>query len=296
MTTNAMQGRFWKGLELQPDSRDILARMLSNETDMMFRRRAFILFSYLGLKPEDVVLEAGCGRGFFLNMARALSPCCLTGVELDAEVLEEARRSLAHKEVELLSADIQQLPFSDAAFDKVLFTEVLEHIPDDKRALQEIFRVLRPGGTLALSVPNARYPFLWDPINWVLEATIGRPIRQGILSGIWANHERLYQVEELQEKVREAGFVVEEARLATYFCVPFAHNIVYGIGKELLVAGLLPKSLSTAADRFAYSENKGSLLNPINLARRVFLAVDRLNDDLPMSHSSVVITLKARKY
>jgi hypothetical protein len=129
----------------------------------------------------------------------------------------------------------------------------------------------------------------------VLEATIGRPIRKGILSGIWANHERLYRVEELQDKVQEAGFVIEDTRLATYFCVPFTHNIVYGIGKELLVAGLLPKSLSTAADRMSYSDNKGSLLNPINVARRVFLAVDRLNDHFPMGHSSVVLTLKAHK-
>src|SRR6202021_2633687 len=60
--------------------------------------------------------------------------------------------------------DALRLPFPSGSFDRVIAAEVLEHIPDDRRALAELARVLRPGGTIAVTVPRW-YPEL---INWVL--------------------------------------------------------------------------------------------------------------------------------
>jgi SAM-dependent methyltransferase len=60
--------------------------------------------------------------------------------------------------------DAVALPFPDASFDRVIAAEVLEHIPDDRAAMGELARVLRPGGTIAVTVPR------WFPelVNWVL--------------------------------------------------------------------------------------------------------------------------------
>lgn len=288
-------GRFWSGLTWPKQTFAILKQMLSNETDMAFRRRAFVLLSYLNPQSSDKILECGCGRGFYLNMIRAVSDCELTGVELDPECLAIANAQLSTKQVKLLDANIESLPFPSESFSKILFTEVIEHIPNDRLALSEIYRVLKPGGILALSTPNADYPFLWDPINWTLEALRLNPIRTGIFSGIWANHERLYKEDHLLSLVREAGFQVLDKRPITYFCFPFAHNIVYGIGKELLIRGFLPKNIANASDRFAYEKNSGSLVNPVNLMRWIFQKIDKLNDHHPVEKRSLLHALQLKK-
>ena len=197
----------------------------------------------------------------------------------------------------LLRGDIEQLPFSDAVFDRVLLTEVLEHLVDDRRGLAELYRVLRPGGLLAISVPHADYPFWWDPINPIWTALGGAPIREGPLVGLWTDHQRLYRPHELIERVVEAGFAVEAVEEATHYSFPFSHFLVYGVGKPLLERGLLPNKLAASADRFGGEQNDGSLLNPINLGLAAFRAVDRLNDRSAVTdkRTYVNVLLKARK-
>ena len=87
---------------------------------------------------------------------------------------------------------IRDRPYADASFDRVLLTEVLEHLTDDAVGLRELYRVLKPGGVLTVTVPAARYSGWYDPINRAAEAVTGRPIRTGPFAGIWANHRRLY--------------------------------------------------------------------------------------------------------
>jgi hypothetical protein len=156
---------------------------------------------------------------------------------------------------------------------------------------------LRPGGVLAISVPHARYPFWWDPINATWIALGGGPIRSGPIAGIWSNHERLYKPEDLEFRVRAAGFEIEDRREATHYSVPFIHFLVYGIGKPLIERDLLPSGLRSSADRFSGTQNRGSRLNLFNAARSVLRAVDRLNDGSRVAHKKtfVNVLLKARK-
>jgi SAM-dependent methyltransferase len=197
----------------------------------------------------------------------------------------------------LLSGDIMRLPFADNSFDKILMSEVLEHISDDRQALGELFRVVKPGGILALSVPHARFPFWWDPINPLWIALGGQPIRSGPIAGIWSNHERLYTPEDLRERIAAAGFEVEILEEATHYSFPLIHFLVYGIGKPLLEHDLLPGGLRKSADRFAGDKNSGSLLNPINLGVAVFRWIDRLNDrpGVRRKRTFVNVLVKARK-
>lgn len=273
----------------------LLLSLLQNETDMCFRRRALVLFDYLELTENDHLLDCGCGRGFFSRMANLISSCKVTGFELDPELIEIAKENKPSDKVEFKVGDITALPIASESFSKVICTEVLEHIEADKKAMSEIYRVLTPGGIAALSVPNQRYPFCWDPINWLLETLFNKPIRTGIFSGIWAFHVRLYTEEQFIELAQSVGFKIKKVDRITYFCFPFIHNIVYGFGKELLVAGLLPDSIAKASDRFRNEENSGSLLNPVNLMRKIFLTIDSLNDIWPPKKSSVLLSILVEK-
>ena len=92
--------------------------------------------------------------------------------------------------------------------------------------------------------------------------------------GIGTDHLRLYWPEQLRAAVAAAGFAVERLELATHYAVPFAHQLVYGIGKALLEHGG-----ATAVGRAAVlSDARGPGDRLVDLGRRVFDAVDRLND------------------
>lgn len=272
-----------------------LDRMVRNEADMSFRRRVRTVFEWLDPQDGDHILDGGCGRGYYLNFVRQVADCHLTGLELDFPVLRIAQANLRDAAA-LVNGSLYALPFPDDTFDKVILSEVLEHLDDDVGGLREIVRVLKPGGLVAITVPNANYPFWWDPINKTLETAFDRPIRKGLLAGIWANHVRLYTHQQLRQVAGEAGLEVLAERSFTHYCMPFIHNIVYGFGKTVLEAGMLPDSMARAADRHQYQDEEGSLLNPVNVGLRVMEFFDRGNVmDEPVDRSTVNVCLKGRK-
>lgn len=293
---NADDRRSRQDSTLTADDLSTVNRVLQNEVDMAFRRRTRILLDYLDLRDGERVLDCGCGMGFYLMAMQRLRTLRLVGLDSDAERLAWAEREGV--DAELLHGDAQHLPFADGSFDKVLMSEVLEHLSDDRAALREVARVLRPGGVLAMSVPNARYPFLWDPISAVRQALGRPPIVRGPIVGIWTNHKRLYTAELLEERVRQAELDVEILEETTHYSVPFQHFLVYGIGKPLVERGLLPERLRRSADRFAGESNSGSMLDPFNLGRALFRLVDRLNErpQAAKKRTHVNVLLKARKH
>jgi len=263
---------------------------------MAFKRRAEAVYDFLRIGPGHRVLDLGCGRGFYLNFTRHLYPNAdVVGIELDRPLLDIARAHVPGARVVCGSA--YDLPFADASFDRIIFSEVIEHIPDDEAALREVSRVLAPGGIVAVTTPNADYPLAWDPINRVLEWLGLAPIRRGVLAGIWANHVRLYTPEDLAAKAASAGLVVDAIVPITRYAFPFIHNLVYGLGKELLVAGVLPDSLAAAADRYATEAPQGARFNPVRLGLAALNAVDGLNDLLPprLDAPFLNIALRAHK-
>lgn len=272
--------------------------MTRNEADMAFKRRARTIFEWVDPQDDDVILDVPCGRGFYLNMLRYASGCTLVGAELDWEVLGKAQRNVGHlPDVSLHHASIYDLPYPDDTFDAVIMSEVLEHLVDDVLALREAYRVLKPGGVVAITVPNADYPLLWDPINRVLEDLFGTHIQYGPLAGIWANHVRLYTRDDLRGAVKAARFVIEDERAFTHYSFPFIHNLVYGLGKPLLEGGFLPESMATAADRTKFDNQNGAgWLNPVTLGLKVFNWIDRLNSmNEPPGRSTVNLCIKGRK-
>jgi 2-polyprenyl-6-hydroxyphenyl methylase / 3-demethylubiquinone-9 3-methyltransferase len=236
------------------------------------------IFEWLDPRDGDLILDGGCGRGFYLNFLRAVCAARLWGVEYDAEIAAKAARAHAGRPgIQIVRADLERLPFGGKHFDKAILSEVLEHVNDDVAALSSVADAMRPGGLIAITVPNADYPFWWDPINKTLETVFKTKIRTGVLSGIWANHVRLYTRAELRRTVAAAGLEIADERAFTHHCFPFIHNLVYGFGKEMLEAGMLPDNIAAAADRYSLEGRRGSAWNPVNVGLRLFEWFDRRN-------------------
>lgn len=274
-----------------------LQLMTRNEADMAFKRRVRTIFEWLDPQDDHVILDCACGRGFYLNMFRYVGNARLVGLELEWPIIAKARHNVGHLEgVTLVQGNIYRLPFPDDYFDSVILSEILEHVDDDLAGLREVRRILKPGGVVAITVPNANYPFWWDPINKTLETLFDRHIGSGPLAGIWANHVRLYEREALRDVVDQAGFRVEEERAFTHYCFPFIHNLVYGLGKPLLESGLLPEGMAAAADRTTFDQNDKSLFNPINFGISVLNFFDRPNRmNEEEGRSTVNLCVKGRK-
>lgn len=276
---------------------DIISRMVRNEADMAYRRRVRTVFEWIEPTDADLILDGGCGRGFYLKYIRVLCSASLIGVEVEQDVARLARAALANDaRLAVLNANLYDLPFAPSIFDKAVLSEVLEHVDDDVRALKSVLRALKPGGLIAITVPNANYPFWWDPINKVLELLFKTHVRRGIFAGIWANHVRLYSQNDLRTAVQSAGLEIVEERSFTHSCFPFIHNLVYGFGKTLLEARLLPSALATAADRYNVTGKRGSLFNLVNLGLEMFEWFDRPNRmNEPPGRSTVNLCVLARK-
>jgi ubiquinone/menaquinone biosynthesis C-methylase UbiE len=266
------------------------------EGDLCFRRRCETIIEFLDAQAGEIVLDCGCGYGFTLRILHELTDAQLVGLDLSQERVEEVRGRLPEARATVVQGSAMNLPFDDASFDKAVCSEVLEHLPDDKAALSELFRTIKPGGTLVVTVPAARYPAGWDPINYALERTIGRHIGgENTFAGIWYGHLRLYTPEELRAVTEEAGFCVEEIRPLTHYVPPFSHLVMYGILKPLLMSGHLPSNLSKAGDRF---DEATPTRGPVAFAGRLLNGLDRKNDDLTLPErvdSFVALALKARR-
>ncbi len=136
-------------------------------------------------KAERCILDIGCGTG---AMSARLERW---GRVVSADFSELAlqfsrRRGLNH----LVGADAMKLPFASNQFDALVAMDMLEHLPNDKAALTEFARVLKPGGRVLATVPA--YPHLWGEHDVALM------------------HLRRYIRKELQERFTEAGLQVEK--------------------------------------------------------------------------------------
>ena len=124
--------------------------------------------AYVRSLEPGAILDAGCGLGWFLSALDASWDRC--GLELSTFAAQHARRFADVRE-----APLEQCPFPDAFFDVVVCHHVIEHIPDPIRAVEQLRRVLKPGGKLVLGTPDfdsgaarrygPKYRLLHDPTH-----------------------------------------------------------------------------------------------------------------------------------
>jgi SAM-dependent methyltransferase len=120
-----------------------------------------------GLVPGSRVLEVGCGAGATTRAMVAARPdLVIHACDLSRTAIRAARAQ--GREIPYVVASVNYLPYRDASLDAVVFYDVLEHIPDADRSLDEVFRVLRPGGLLAATVPAEGQPGTFEWMRWKL--------------------------------------------------------------------------------------------------------------------------------
>ncbi|MEW6425530.1 MAG: class I SAM-dependent methyltransferase [Bacillota bacterium] len=99
------------------------------------------------------VLDVACGTGYGTAIL-ASEAGSVVGIDLDRETIAYARQNYPHPEVTYLLGDILRLPLPDESVEVVACFETIEHVADDRKCLQELRRVLQPGGICLLSTPN----------------------------------------------------------------------------------------------------------------------------------------------
>ena len=157
-------------------------------------------FTHFELRSGDRVLDLGCGEGRHAIVAYLESDVHSVGVDLSVQDLSRAREKFADfqqtqeasRELSLTSADALSLPFANDTFDKIICSEVLEHIPDYESVLLEIQRILKPGGLLCVSVPR-RWP---ERICWWLSE------EYHLVPG---GHVRIFDAGELRNQIEARG-------------------------------------------------------------------------------------------
>ncbi len=192
-------------------------------------------YDRMGARPGEVLLDLGCGAGrhTFEALRRGMK---VVAVDLDAPSLRDVRDLTAalaeagdtppSAACLQLQADALRLPFADAAFDRVIVSEVLEHIPDDEVAMAEIARVLKPGGSAAVSVPRT-WP---ERVCWALSDAYHQ--NDG-------GHVRIYRDRELGNKLAAAGLNVFERHHAHALHAPYWWiRCAFGVRNE---DALIPK-------------------------------------------------------
>ena len=218
-------------------------------------------FDRFGVLPGERVLDMGCGAGrhAFELYRRGADVVALDQNTSDlAEVAVMFEAMAAEGQVPTGSSaatvegDALALPFDDGEFDRIIAAEILEHIPDDRTAMEELFRVLKPGGVLAVTVPR----WFAEKVNWALSDAYHE---------VEGGHVRIYKESELRGRLEDVGFVVDGRSFAHALHSPYwwlkcavgvdndTHPLVTAYHRVLVWDIMKAPALTRAADR---------LLNP----------------------------------
>lgn len=162
-----------------------------------------VRYDRLGLRAGDLVLDLGCGFGRHAFEA-ARHGARVAALDYAEAELKEVRNTFdamaAAGEVDpralagTVQGDATCLPFATGSFDRVIASEVLEHVDDDVAAFSELARVLRPGGTMAVTVPA----WLPEKVCWALSSEYHAPFVPG-------GHVRIYREREVRDRLQAAG-------------------------------------------------------------------------------------------
>jgi SAM-dependent methyltransferase len=200
-------------------------------------------------KPQ--VLDVGCGTGGTMDRLREWS--CVTGLDLEPYALEFCA-SRGHEDLILGSAT--EMPFESNHFDAAVALDVLEHIPDHAAAAKDILRVLKPGGTLVVTVPA--YQSLWSGHDVAL------------------HHQRRYRAEEMGKLLTDTGFDVVHLTYTVsllfpaVWCVRRAQNILKKNAPPKADAVVTPEPLNSILLSLLNAEGKFSLKGRLPFGLTVF--------------------------
>ncbi len=203
------------------------------------------------------VLEIGCGAGGMLKPLARFGD--VHGIDVATDYVHACAE---HKLARMLTGSGDALPFADQSFDVVALFDVIEHIPDERGTLAEVRRVLKPGGTVFLSVPA--YQFLFSQNDRVV------------------HHQRRYTARHLRSRLREAGLDIKRVSYFNTFLFPLIAAAVVTLKLKEKWFGLPPGE--TNLDH----EFKG----PLNSVLAFIMSSERhllRHIDFPFGHSLIAM-------
>ncbi|MDP9490942.1 MAG: ubiquinone/menaquinone biosynthesis methyltransferase, partial [Actinomycetota bacterium] len=163
---------------------DRYANLLSFGQDPRWRR---FLVLQIDASPEDTILDVATGTAAVAIALARRSGSRIVGVDQSREMLEQGRRRVAEaglaERIELVEGTAEQLPFADASFDGLTFTYLLRYVDDPLTTLEELARVVRPGGRIAMlefGLPRGLARPAWE--LWV---RAGLPAAGALISPGW---------------------------------------------------------------------------------------------------------------
>ncbi len=159
-------------------------------------------YTRLGVGAGDRLLDLGCGFGRHAYQAARLG-AEVVAFDAGADEVRKVQDTFGAmavageldpqaSRVGAVRGDALTLPFADGAFDRVIASEVLEHIPEDEAAMAELTRVLRPGGSMAVTVPRCGPEF----VNWALSDEY---------HNVPGGHVRIYRQRQLVDRLQGTG-------------------------------------------------------------------------------------------
>ncbi|MBO6554975.1 MAG: class I SAM-dependent methyltransferase [Pseudomonadales bacterium] len=173
-------------------------------------------FDRMKLSADERILDLGCGEGRHAISAYMVRNLEAVGIDLSLKDLKTTKERFEQfvependkKSLVISVANGEHLPFEDESFDKIICSEVLEHIPNYRGVIEEIARVLKTGGIAAISVP--RYFPEW--VCWQLSDAYHE---------VEGGHIRIFDAGELKQDVESAGFIRYDKHHAHSLHVPY---------------------------------------------------------------------------
>jgi len=185
-------------------------------------RRFRMIIDAAGDRLSGVMLDNGCGVGMYVERLAPLAGTLL-GLEYDFRRAEAAQQiATRFLNASVLCAAGEGLPFLPESFDLILSHEVLEHVQDDRQAVYEMVRTLRPGGRIVIFAPNRGYPFETHGIFWRGKYRFGNIPLVNYLPRSWrdrlAPHVSIYSHWDLKRLFRElpVQFVTQTVIFGAY--------------------------------------------------------------------------------
>jgi len=187
-----------------------------------------INYGILGINDGDVILDVGCGEGRHSIKAYQSAQCTVCALDIEQKNAVKTKYFLKlldeengnHGKWLSLRGNAVSMPFPDASFDKIICSEVLEHIPDDQQAVNEFRRILKNDGILAVSVPS----YFSETIYWTLSRQYhNQP----------GGHIRKYRLKQLLSIMKNSGFAVFNIHHEHALHVPYwLLRCLFGINRE----------------------------------------------------------------
>lgn len=185
-------------------------------------------YDILDIKDGERVLDIGCGEGRHSWEACKTASCLVYSMDIMVDGLKKTGNTLEAMDIEgecqgewsLIAGDTMSLPFQDASFDKIICSEVLEHVADDWQGIKEMARVLKNDGIIAISVPN----YLPEVICWKLSQDY---------HNCPGGHVRIYKSGELVSPLHQNNFhIFATRRKHALHSIYWIARCLFGVNKQ----------------------------------------------------------------